>query len=89
MAQDSYADLVGRTVSLNDTKGPLKPCLYCGGRHAEITAGTATHAAGLRCTACGRHIGWLGKRHLDAIRAAMGLPHVAVDDDFGVIEGAE
>lgn len=72
MAQDNYARLVGEVVSLGQDKGPFKPCLYCGNCHATITVGTLHHAAGLRCTGCDRHIGWISKRHADAMLSHRG-----------------
>lgn len=57
------ANLMGVKVELNDERGALKPCLYCGSVLATLTGPSkhGIHAAGVRCDGCGKHIGWLSK----------------------------
>lgn len=69
MAQEKYIPLVGTTIALTDEKGPMKPCMYCGCCSGKVTGPTEVHNAGIRCEGCGRHIGWLSARHLDAMLA--------------------
>lgn len=74
MAQDQYAHLVGTRIALEEDRGPMKPCRFCGCCTGTITGPSAggVHLAGIRCEGCERHVGWLSKRHLDAIAAMKG-----------------
>jgi hypothetical protein len=51
-------------IVCNDTRGPFRPCIHCGGEQFLITLGRGPHAAGLTCLGCGRRGRWLKLKYL-------------------------
>lgn len=73
MDTTSYADLHGVKIKLDQTSGPFRRCAF--GQECEASAqvgvirpGIGPHVASLRCFTCGRHLSWVGKAQLDALR---------------------
>jgi hypothetical protein len=74
MAQNIYAPLVGRRVGLNPAlgaQGPFRACI-CGSTTGRISKGISSHPGHLKCDACGKHLAWIGAKHMDALLAADG-----------------
>ena len=71
MAQNNYVSLVGRRVRLKPgANGPFRACYHCEGRLGIIGKGISSHPGQLSCDSCGRHLSWLGAKHLEALLAS-------------------
>jgi hypothetical protein len=61
--------LLGIKVQLDRTCDGLRPCCKkAGGCIGVSRDGAGPHAFGLRCERCDRHVGWLGRRAVEALR---------------------
>ncbi|WP_425070672.1 hypothetical protein [Sagittula sp. S175] len=71
MAQDIYAPLEGKHVTIDKLTGAFRACMSCGGTAATVsTAPVGMHQGHLTCTACGRLTSYLSRDHLAAMLAA-------------------
>ena len=59
----------GVNLSLCKPHGPEQPCRYCKCKQGYLISGTPVHVAGVRCSGCNRHIGWLSKARFEQIKA--------------------
>ena len=60
-------------LPLDGSAPARRACRYCGSVHGRLDPPKLPHGQGVRCDACGRHLGWLPKAKADA-------------DGFGVID---
>ena len=73
MAQDKYAPLEGKTVTIDKLSGTFRACGTCGHNQARIaTTPVGMHHGRLFCTKCGALTAFLGRDHMAAMLAALG-----------------
>ena len=71
MAQDVFAPLEGKLVTIANLTGTFRACAGCGNTTAVISAAPiGAHHGHLKCKRCGRITAWLGRDHLAALLAA-------------------
>ena len=71
MAQDTFASLEGKSVSITNLTGTFRACIGCGGTQATVsTTPVGMHQGHLVCTSCDRLTAYLGREHLAAMLAA-------------------
>lgn len=71
MAQDIYAQLEGKSVSIDKLVGAFRSCTACGSETATVsTTPIGMHQGHLTCTGCGRLTSYLSRDHLAAMLAA-------------------
>ena len=73
MAQDIYAPLEGKLVTIDKLAGTFRSCIGCGHETAKISVQPiGMHHGHLTCQNCGRLTAYLQRDHLAAILAAHG-----------------
>lgn len=54
-------DSGGEIIALDGSKPALRPCANCTSTSGLLLQPKPPHGPGVRCAACGRHLGWLPK----------------------------
>lgn len=75
MDKEEFADLHGLRVRLDQEAGPFRRCAVgqeceTASQTAIVSPGVGPHIAQLKCADCGRHLSWIGRTHLEALRAS-------------------